>query len=305
MKLEHVLAAIDFSPASERVLKEAERIAFKEGADLTALHVIDSDIEQQLRQVYPHLTEGDVVERARAHLADSLEKTAGGEFPIRSEVALGHPFDEIVSAVGAHRVDLLVMGSKGLSHRDDVTGFTAAKCVRKSPAKVLLVRERHQGPYRKIVACVDFSETADLAVQHAVHLARQDGAQLELLHVVRKLHLGMLGLDYLSLDLESAPTFEKSPPNLEREVQERLRSQPEDTSGLDISIAIVESPSIGRGVIEHLNETGADLVVMGTRGRTGLNRLLMGTIAEKVIHSSPCSVLAIKPEGFEYHHVSV
>ncbi|MGK0188457.1 MAG: nucleotide-binding universal stress UspA family protein, partial [Verrucomicrobiales bacterium] len=55
-----------------------------------------------------------------------------------------------------------------------------------------------------------------------------------------------------------------------------------------------------REVINHLTECSADLVVLGTRGRTGFKSLLMGTTAEKLIHETPCSALAVKPKGFHF-----
>jgi nucleotide-binding universal stress UspA family protein len=64
---------------------------------------------------------------------------------------------------------------------------------------------------------------------------------------------------------------------------------------------VVEEFGIGHGIVDCLNEIGADLVVLGTRGRTGLKKILMGTTAERVIRDAPCSALAIKPEGFRFH----
>ena len=66
-------------------------------------------------------------------------------------------------------------------------------------------------------------------------------------------------------------------------------------------VEIVKScHSVATGICEHARDHGIDLLTLGTRGRTGLNVLLLGTCAEKVIHSASCSTLAVKPEDFKY-----
>ncbi len=57
---------------------------------------------------------------------------------------------------------------------------------------------------------------------------------------------------------------------------------------------------VSYGINEQIDEVNADLVVLGTRGRTGLSVFLLGTTAERIIHDSQCSVYTVKPEGFNY-----
>ena len=57
-----------------------------------------------------------------------------------------------------------------------------------------------------------------------------------------------------------------------------------------------EDFDLGRVLVRY----GADLVVVGTRGRTGMKAVLLGTVAERIVRESPCSVLAVKPDGFKY-----
>ena len=304
VKIRHIVVCIDFAPPSESALREAERIAAQEGAELTALHVIDANVVDEARSVIPTFTQGDAIERAQAHLDEWIQKTAEPGSSVKPAIALGHPLDEIVKAVEEHDADLLVMGSKGVSHRNEVAGFIAAKCVRKAPSKVLLVREGHSGPFEKIVACVDFSETSDRAIEQALHMARQDGAKLELIHVVRPLQKGLVGMEYLLPKSGYSEISSRVHADLESEMQARLNRFPEEAKGVDVDFRLIEDAGIGGGVIRYLNEANADLVVLGTRGRTGLKRLLMGTVAEKVVHGSHCSVLAIKPKGFTFHHVT-
>ena len=80
----------------------------------------------------------------------------------------------------------------------------------------------------------------------------------------------------------------------------RLADQLRATSGHIPVRATLVNDTISHGIKSYIKTSGADLVVLGTRGRTGLRSLTLGTQAEHIISSSQCSVLAVKPEGFHY-----
>jgi nucleotide-binding universal stress UspA family protein len=71
----------------------------------------------------------------------------------------------------------------------------------------------------------------------------------------------------------------------------------EEESGVTVTKTVIERINIRETILEHVNETHADLVVLGTRGKTGLRELLIGTTAEKIVANAPCSILAVKPES--------
>ncbi|MEM7386701.1 MAG: universal stress protein, partial [Verrucomicrobiota bacterium] len=105
------------------------------------------------------------------------------------------------------------------------------------------------------------------------------------------------------------PSFSCSPPSASRReilsgLEEKLMREVDafknEASGLAIKPVVVDSFSGGKGIVDYLNRSNADLAVVGTRGRTGLKRLLLGTAAEKVIHGSPCAVLSVKPADYKY-----
>ena len=85
----------------------------------------------------------------------------------------------------SRRADLLVLGATGESLLPHGTGTLATKCLRKASAKVMLVHASQVRPYRRVLACVDFSETSRVAVAQALHVADQDQAEVHLLHVFR------------------------------------------------------------------------------------------------------------------------
>jgi nucleotide-binding universal stress UspA family protein len=179
-------------------------------------------------------------------------------------------------------------------------GTTAAKSVRKAPADVLLVRETTVGPFKHVLACVDFSETSAHAVQDARKVAEQDGALLDCLFVFQSAlalsmdYGGYLPASALMPSPEMLDTWRK---NLDEFLHPLLR----EAKGLQWRAVVEERPSIRESIYDHVQATKIDLVVLGTRGKTDLRALIMGTTAEKIVTRAPCSVLAVKPDDFEYN----
>ena len=83
-------------------------------------------------------------------------------------------------------------------------------------------------------------------------------------------------------------------------MQNTLKPYEDEARGLQAEYELIESSQRVVAIDDFIEESGVDLVVINTRGRTGLKMILMRTIAEHIIRTSPCSVLVLKPEEFEY-----
>jgi universal stress protein E len=298
-KLNHILVAIDYSENSKNALREASRIANKSNGRLICLHVIDEDIAEVFRSKNK-LDEPGVIEVATNNLEAFVGDTIGSGHDVEWRVAIGYPFKEIVDTLNSTGANLLVLGSHGLSSDSpNKVGTLAKRCVRKAPSDVLLVRERQEDPFRCILACVDFSENSIKAAYDAAQLAVQDKATLELLHIFPtppNLYPDALGFGSVLPRIETSEILAG--------IRKRLESLADEisaaTDACEIRATVEECGSINIGIEQRIKETGADLVVSGTRGRTGLKSLLLGTNAENIIHNSSCSTLSVKPEGFHY-----
>ncbi len=183
MEKEHsILVGVDFSDCSVSALRQAGRLALRDGAKLAVVHAVTPDFIEHYRESFV-TPESDIIEKilqqvkafARAGLASDAEFDA--------QVYVGHPFVEILRAAKECAADLLILGSHGLTVGSGSVGNLASKCVRKAPLPVLLIRDAHRGKFRKVVAGVDFSDTSFLALKQAAVLAERDGAALEVLHV--------------------------------------------------------------------------------------------------------------------------
>jgi len=131
----------------------------------------------------------------------------------------------------------------------------------------------------------DFSEDADAALDLAVELARRFGSRLHLLHAYQQ------PVDVLSPYGAAVPG--NIGPELRAAALARLRKLAVSIEGLQTEVHAVEGPP-AVVIAEQAEAIGADLVVMGTHGRTGLRHLLLGSVAERTLRSAPCPVLTVK-----------
>lgn len=292
----NIIAAVDFTPSCRVALREAVRLASACGATLTAVHVMDEYLAHELKRA---LSTDQATVRAdwQKRLKTFVEESDVGASSVEIEVRIGHPFVELSESCRVHAADLLVMGAKGSRNEPGRVGVIAAKCVRKAPLDVLLVREDAAGPFKHLVTCVDFSENSTKAVRHALKLAQQDGASLDCLHVYQSA-LAM-SLDYgglvapmpMGTDIAALEIWQE-------EMVKFMAPLRAEFPEVKVQALVIERVNIREAILDHVKDTHADMVVLGTRGKTGLRELLIGTTAEKIVANAPCSILAVKPEGF-------
>ncbi len=158
-----------------------------------------------------------------------------------------------------------------------------------APTKVMLVHEGHTGPFRKVVAGVDFSEQSREAVAQALRVAAQDDSQVHFLHVFTG-SWGRYALvpDAWEVDEEMAAQYRHA-------LEQRLREFVGDTAGRPARFTVVEAANHGHGIAEYARRVGADLVVLGTKGRSNLGYVLLGSTVERLLREIPCSALVVRP----------
>ena len=184
-KLNTIIVGVDFSECSRCALEQAVRLARWNNAGLNVIHVMDSSaLDNSMTRLPPELDELRHINREHAigRLAE-WTKEAGAPDGHSREVMNGAPLELLLQESRTRRADLLVLGVTGDSLLPYGAGTLATKCLRKSATKVLLVKQTHPRPFRRIVACVDFSETSKEVVKHALRVAGQDQAELHFLHV--------------------------------------------------------------------------------------------------------------------------
>ena len=133
---------------------------------------------------------------------------------------------------------------------------------------------------RRILVPTDFSDFAQEALRYAVALRRRTGAEVHLLHVVSPTPPAPEALD-----------FETGPPEDGLRAALRLQAEVAGTTASDLTCAIRYAYAIAPEILTYLDEVDADTIVVGTHGKRGLRRLMLGSVAEELVRTSPCDVL--------------
>ena len=282
-----ILCPIDFSAGSHHAFRVAARLASELSAKLELVHSwhlppLATGGEYPLP---PEALQG-LVDDAERGLTDTLtEAKRLGVEHVSSQLVSGSPWERIVELAGP--TDLIVMGTHGRTGISRfLLGSVAEKVVRHAPCSVLVARPHGEPlPFQHIVVPIDFSESSRHAVEQAGDIASRTGARVTLLHV-----------------LELPAIYRGQPPaTYVQDVDRRASDQ------LDEWADVVEQKTRSR--VERLVRTGApaaqalalvaedhsiDLVVVGSHGRTGMKRIVLGSVAEKLVRHSGLPVLVAR-----------
>jgi nucleotide-binding universal stress UspA family protein len=140
-------------------------------------------------------------------------------------------------------------------------------------------------PIRRILHCTDFLDPSDYAFALAGSLAREHGASLTVLHV------------YPPPASHGEVVARRQSDGFHEQLRKNLRKSCKADPKLSLEYRLAEGEPAAE-ILRLAREGGYDLIVMGTHGRTGLGRFLMGSVAEQVIRQAPCRVLTLKrPSG--------
>jgi universal stress protein A len=146
----------------------------------------------------------------------------------------------------------------------------------------------------RILVPTDFCRDADTAMLYAIDLAKPFGAIVELLHVVEDpLAAGMWAAEYYTAEIAGLQI------NLVKDAEARLRRIVDDAKTPIRLMSEVRTGPAAATIVDTAGERHADLIVMGTKGRTGLAHLLMGSVAERVVRLAPCPVLTVRSDAVE------
>ncbi len=227
-----------------------------------------------------------------AEIEDALEKAAH----VRADefiAPIGRPVVKAISReitaspaildyAEEHNCDLIVMGTharKGFARL--FLGSEAVEVVRRSTVPVLVVGPDHAEAttYKTIVVPVDFSAASKLALQQAAALARANGGRLIVEHVVDTRPLPPYAVDTVA-EAEREQALKAATAML---AQENL--------GVEAEL-VVSTGAPHEQICQTAHDMNADLIVMGTQGLGALDRLLIGSVTERVIRAAPCAVLA-------------
>jgi nucleotide-binding universal stress UspA family protein len=281
-KYRKILVAIDGSASSRNALQQAFKFATDEKCWITVTSVVPPyDGEMEILGVK------DIRAALRKPCEDALSdarKFAEQERAlIKTVCEEGEAHERIVDLADAENCDLIIMGRRGLRHVERMlVGVVTARVIGHTQRDVLVVPSGTVVGWKTIILATDGSRFSAAATERAIAFAKAYGGELKVLSVV---------------DVP-AEFYAEAPQAVEDLVRKAKGfvagvKQQAEAAGVAAETFVGEAEAY-QAVNNLALEQKADMIVLGSHGRTGLRRLLMGSVTEKVIGYAPCPVLVVK-----------
>lgn len=298
-----ILVAVDTRLESHPILNQAAQVAKENQATVTVVDVVP-EFSWTVRWTLPDHEEvrrtlGRDKEQKLAKIVESL-KAQGIE--ATSRVLWGKTSVEIIREVIRGRHDLILRVAKG--HESVARGFfgaTGRRLLRECPCAVCLIPEVQTQDFKHVLACVDPSSEHELDAElnekvlgMATGVSTRHKSELSIIHA-------------WSIDSEQLLKHRMSPEDYDNMVSRQKASRRDRLNSFlqshgctvdDDHVYLVKSDP-GYAIPDFAREKKVDLVVMGTVARSGLTGMVIGNTAERILEDLECSVLALKPSGFE------
>ncbi|MFS4416070.1 universal stress protein [Maribacter sp. 2307ULW6-5] len=281
--LEKIVLATDFSADAKQLEETALILAKTFKAEVVPVHVLPNDLVN-------HDVREHVVDMAQDKLAEISERTTlAGVRAGTPLLEFGAPHDGVVKAAAKINANLIVTGSgEGLQHTDPHLGTTTERIIQQSEKPVFVMKAGTSLSVKHILCPVDFSKASERALANALALTRRFTSALTILSVCESQAASWFGTER-----------DREEENKSRLAQHE-RKFDDFLSKFNLTdVAWSKKSPVGRPaeeILKTIAKKEIDLLVMGTHGRSGLNRLIMGSVTEKVIRTVPCSFMTLKSE---------
>lgn len=289
-KLQRLLLARDFSSGSDPALRLALTLARTHDGEV---HTLFADVLDP-NPFDPPETPATPLDRIRMRLRQRSEETIQTAGYDPDDVRMKHevirdaaPGPAVLRYAEDNAIDCIVMGTHGRRGvRKALLGSVATEVVRLAPCPVLTVRPTHDvtaDGITHLLVPVDFSPASADAARYADGLAQALDASVTLLHAVETFSVP---------DVYGITSDAFIPRDLDATVEEALQEMADEMTSEVTTTVMRGNPAAM--VEDYAKAHAVDLIVMPTRGQSGVQRFLMGSVAEKVISRAPCPVLSAK-----------
>jgi len=282
-KYKKILVAVDGSESSRNALRQAFRLAVEEKCWITVTSVVppftgDLDLTG---------VRGDVLASLAKPYEDALREAEGlareERILIKTVHEEGETYERIVDLADGSNSDVIVMGRRGLKKIDrTLVGSVTARVIGHTQRDVLVVPNGTTLGWKRILVGTDGSKYSGIAINKAIDFAKAYGGSLVVLSVV----------DVPTEFYAEAPKAVEDMIRKAREYTSAVKKQAE-ADGVKAESFVGEAEA-WEAIVKLAHDQEVNMVVVGSHGRTGLRRLLMGSVTEKVIGHAPCPVLVVK-----------
>jgi len=280
-KYRKILVAIDGSESSKHALRESLKLATDEKCWVTVVSVIPQ-YEGDIGAMWINNVKEAMEKPCKIALSEAENMAKEERVLIKTVCEEGEIYERIVDLADAEDCDVIVMGRKGMSLLGrSLIGSVTARVIGYSQKDVLVVPEGSPVGWKTILLATDGSKYSVAATNRAIDCAKSYGGDLYALAVIDippEFYSHVKALDTADDLLKNA-----------KDIVDKAKKQAE-AQGIKTETYTKEGePS--KVITDLAREKVCDVIVIGSHGRTGLRRLLMGSVAEKVIGHSPCPVL--------------
>ncbi|MBI5676323.1 MAG: universal stress protein [Nitrospirae bacterium] len=287
-KLEKLLLSTDGSEFGEGAIREAIKLAKTCSSKLLAIYVIETNPEYET--IAPKLVE-KAEKEARQHLEAVKERASKEGVDCEIIARQGEdPFKYIIEEASKNQAGLIITGRRGRKGlKRLMMGSETARIIGHAPCNVLVVPRAANIEFNRIIVATDGSKYSEVAVREAIGIAKRCGSTLFAISVVPSdasspfdiVHTEMMKEDIAEKELKMAECT--------------IRDFKEASAKEGVSVTgLIYSGKPFEAIINTAKEKRADLIVVGSHGRTGISKLLMGSVTERVIGLAECAVLVVK-----------
>lgn len=278
-----ILVAVDGSESSLNALSQTFPLARAEGSTIRIVAVVPP-YEGELRLVGVRQNVAEMMSEPYVNaLKDAQELADAAGARVEAILEQGEPHERIVELAEAERCDLIVVGVRGCNPTDRVLlGSMTARVIGYSNTDILVVpKDSHMG-LDQILVSVDGSDSSKGAMKSAIEFQRSYGSAVTVI-AVADVPPHIYGVD---------PSVAEGLIIEARKIVEEAAAQAE-AAGVRVEPMLREGEP-AKLIVQLAKEMKSDLIVMGSHGRTGLRRLLMGSVTERVVGHAGCPVLVTR-----------
>lgn len=278
--LDNILLGEDYGKYSPNTLNVAIDLAKVFESKITPIYVLPDDIVNEKAK---HLLE----DTARSKLRETVKFISeNGVETGEAILEFGSTSDAIVNAASAINASLVVLGAGDTTEKQKFKlGTTTERIIQKSEKPVFVVKDNSPLNIQQILCPIDFSSASKRALKNAILICRKLKAKLTILSVCE------IGTSWLVSDevmkIENANKHDKHKSKFDDFLKDV------NLAGIDW-VKEIPKGNPSEEILSTISRIKVDLLVMGTTGKTGLNRLILGSVTEKVIREVPCSFLTLK-----------
>ena len=294
-KLNRIVVGHDLRPGGTIPLQSAAAIARRCAAAVRVVHVVEP-LESYQRLSHPFTSPyplEEIVEKAGARLKTVVAGAELAGVEAEYEVRRGKPFVELIVAQRAWLADLIVVGGPS-EPEESFSASTSERLMRKADVPVMIAKSRLGAEAKTFLVASDFSAGARRAAEEALMLAESFRARVIFVHALDRPSYAISYVHELGVSL---PVPQPTPEQIEPEWEAFLSDLPLGNITWEKSTEEGPAPTT---ILRYAQHIKADMIVMGTHGRSGLPHMLLGSVAEKVARAASCPVLTIRPEAFQF-----